>query len=209
MSKQFDRIKTLILAGQTPNQIAEKTGSDLSYISTVRKRAGLPALQRGRKVGSAKPARFRAIHKLRQSGLTMQQIADRFDLTRARIDQILKPDRHRARISLNRLVTHGRITRSNICDNCGASGLIEAHHEDYSRPFDVQWLCRPCHNKIARPYIRTNSQVHCLRCGHSWHPVSQHSKVCPACHSRYWNAKQKPKRGRPFQKVKNNTRQAN
>ncbi len=30
------------------------------------------------------------------------------------------------------------------CTDCGADDS-EMHHEDYSRPLDVKWLCRPCH----------------------------------------------------------------
>lgn len=30
------------------------------------------------------------------------------------------------------------------CERCG-SDEAEMHHEDYDRPIDVTWLCRPCH----------------------------------------------------------------
>ena len=32
------------------------------------------------------------------------------------------------------------------CAKCGDADS-EAHHEDYSKPLDVTWLCRPCHNR--------------------------------------------------------------
>ena len=33
------------------------------------------------------------------------------------------------------------------CKYCGAS-KVEAHHPDYSKPLEVEWVCRPCHHKI-------------------------------------------------------------
>lgn len=33
------------------------------------------------------------------------------------------------------------------CEICG-SVEVHKHHEDYSRPLDVRWLCVPCHSEI-------------------------------------------------------------
>lgn len=30
------------------------------------------------------------------------------------------------------------------CERCGAANA-HAHHDDYTRPLDVRWLCRACH----------------------------------------------------------------
>lgn len=52
--------------------------------------------------------------------------------------------------SLARSMAHVYVTRGKLiaedCADCGASKEItERHHEDYDKPFDVIWLCRPCH----------------------------------------------------------------
>lgn len=36
------------------------------------------------------------------------------------------------------------VLRPEPCEACGSSA-VEMHHEDYTRPLDVIWLCRACH----------------------------------------------------------------
>lgn len=40
------------------------------------------------------------------------------------------------------------------CESCG-SPRSQMHHEDYDRPLDVIWLCRPCHMRLhaAEKYV--------------------------------------------------------
>lgn len=52
----------------------------------------------------------------------------------------------RVRAQTRRAVLRGDISRG-PCAACGATDRIHAHHEDYSRPFDVVWLCKACHSK--------------------------------------------------------------
>lgn len=45
-----------------------------------------------------------------------------------------------------RALRNGQLVRQ-ACERCGATERIHAHHEDYSRPLDVTWLCDSCHRK--------------------------------------------------------------
>ena len=53
----------------------------------------------------------------------------------------------KARAVFTRSVRMGHTIRPTNCSKCGAEGKIEAHHEDYTKPFEVIWLCRPCHRE--------------------------------------------------------------
>lgn len=44
-------------------------------------------------------------------------------------------------------VRSSKINRPSICSECGKEGVTQAHHEDYTEPFDVVWLCAMCHGK--------------------------------------------------------------
>lgn len=58
------------------------------------------------------------------------------------------PMKFRARQTVNRAVRWGNIRKPKKCPRCGASGVrIEAHHKDYAKPLDVQWLCFKCHKQ--------------------------------------------------------------
>jgi hypothetical protein len=52
-----------------------------------------------------------------------------------------------ARNRLKNAIRFGLIERG-PCDVCGTTEGIEAHHEDYSRPLDVRWLCRKHHGEV-------------------------------------------------------------
>jgi hypothetical protein len=42
----------------------------------------------------------------------------------------------------------GRWKRETRCSKCGKEKFTVMHHEDYSKPLDVVFLCRSCHGKL-------------------------------------------------------------
>ena len=57
---------------------------------------------------------------------------------------------HSARNILNYNLRMGRITKPENCEKCGKPLPLEAHHEDYSKPLEINWLCRTCHSVIHK-----------------------------------------------------------
>lgn len=47
---------------------------------------------------------------------------------------------------LSRAVLKGTVKREYNCSKCGSDNKVEAHHEDYSKPLEVVWLCSKCHH---------------------------------------------------------------
>jgi hypothetical protein len=112
---------------------------------------------------------------LYSSGMSLQSVASFFgvsrqamwDLLRRRIT--LRPQKRtgkenhfyrggvtasdRAQNLLEEAIERGIIVRRYVCEKCGDSGemkdgrsKVQAHHSDYNKPLDVQWLCQKCHH---------------------------------------------------------------
>jgi hypothetical protein len=54
------------------------------------------------------------------------------------------PEKRAAHSALNTAVRYGRVQKQ-PCAVCGVVEGVEAHHDDYSKPLEVQWLC-PAHH---------------------------------------------------------------
>lgn len=56
-----------------------------------------------------------------------------------------RPERIKARSAVSSAIRRGRLERL-PCEKCGDPNS-QAHHDDYSKPLDVRWLCQPHHTK--------------------------------------------------------------
>lgn len=60
------------------------------------------------------------------------------------------PEKYRAHSLLSKAVRAGKIIKPLICEACPSGRFLEAHHGDYSKPLDVEWLCARCHRRLHR-----------------------------------------------------------
>ena len=63
----------------------------------------------------------------------------------------LYPEKFKARSAIKRAIRSGKIKRL-PCEICGDKNT-HGHHEDYSKPMEVKWLC-PLHHRIAHGKTR-------------------------------------------------------
>lgn len=57
------------------------------------------------------------------------------------------PAKAKAHAIFRAAIAKGTIVRPDTCSQCGATGVqIDGHHDDYSKPLEVRWLCQRCHH---------------------------------------------------------------
>lgn len=65
--------------------------------------------------------------------------------TRKYIEQY--PMKRAAHIIVGNAIRDGRLKKPEAYESCGSCDKIEAHHDNYTLPFDVRWLCESCHKQ--------------------------------------------------------------
>lgn len=66
---------------------------------------------------------------------------------RSRIWRIDNPEKYKAHNKVNYAIKAGKLIKPNCCEECENNEKLHAHHDDYSKPLKVKWLCVKCHGK--------------------------------------------------------------
>ena len=67
------------------------------------------------------------------------------------LERQLNPIKYKARTMVANAIASGKLIKPKECQTCGNSTRrIEGHHEDYSKPLVVLWLCSKCHSDIHK-----------------------------------------------------------
>lgn len=78
-------------------------------------------------------------------------------------------------------IKEGIIIKSSTCEKCGSEKNIHGHHDDYSRPLDIRWLCQSCHFSFHKG--AQGKREFCFR-GHRFTELTTRLKVRPNGKSR-------------------------
>ena len=60
------------------------------------------------------------------------------------------PEREKAHSLFKSALRSGKVIRPAKCEMCGDSCKPHGHHPDYSKPYDVIWLCSSCHSLLHK-----------------------------------------------------------
>jgi uncharacterized protein (DUF983 family) len=60
------------------------------------------------------------------------------------------PEKYSAHVLVGNALRDGKITKPPKCERCSRDYGLHAHHDDYSKPLEVMWLCAPCHGERHR-----------------------------------------------------------
>jgi hypothetical protein len=109
----------------------DKKIQDPSFLAAERKRTR----ERNIRLGYAE--KYKA--KTKEQKTRINEIKKRWDLA--------NPEKRNAHIKLRRALLSG-LLKKQPCAVCGSTKFIHAHHEDYSKPLEVIWLCSKHHRQV-------------------------------------------------------------
>jgi len=99
--------------------------------------------------------RWRVLHPDKQKQVSREHRERNRDQLNARQREYERnnPHKKRAHACVRRALRSGKLVRPTKCQKCGSEkGGMQAHHEDYSTPLSVKWLCSMCHINLHLAY---------------------------------------------------------
>jgi transposase-like protein len=60
------------------------------------------------------------------------------------------PLKYAAHVVTRNAIRDGNLKKMFACSVCSSQEKVEAHHDDYTKPLDVRWLCEKCHKEWHR-----------------------------------------------------------
>jgi len=60
------------------------------------------------------------------------------------------PLKYAAHVVTQNYIRDGKLKTSESCSVCNSTESIEGHHDDYTKPLEVRWLCVKCHKEWHR-----------------------------------------------------------
>lgn len=69
------------------------------------------------------------------------------------------PEKRKANIAVGNAVRDGRLKKPTTCTHCLKASRLHGHHEDYSKPLDVVWLCDECHRALHAFYKTVGRKI--------------------------------------------------
>jgi len=94
--------------------------------------------------------RLSKLEYYREYDIKRSKLSHRKDLNSSVVSnyRLSHPERYRAHTAVNNAVRDGRIHKPGYCTRCGRGDkVIHAHHHDYAKPLEVEWLCVVCHSE--------------------------------------------------------------
>jgi hypothetical protein len=62
------------------------------------------------------------------------------------------PEKNRARDMVAKALRSGKLIKG-PCEVCGTAENVQAHHDDYSKPLEVRWMCFKHHREKAHGQV--------------------------------------------------------
>lgn len=130
-----------------PSEDFYEDGKTASGISSVCRQCHTAASIRTRDKDRSRETNAAYMRRARSSEPERFRASDRKASARKRDKS---PDKVAARNAVNSAVKRGDLMKPAACEACGEDKPVAGHHEDYSRPLEVRWLCRHCHGLVHR-----------------------------------------------------------